>query len=118
MDELSKKSTAAACSQFKCDDCEIQGKLLCIHKPADLIDFYVLFMGWAIPFFSGMIIGKFWAGIIVLIVAGWTMQRTQCNRCYNLSCPINRVPDDVKDFFFKHYPEFCKAWEITESDRT
>ena len=204
MDEISKKSIAAACSQIKCDGCEIQGKLLCVHKPADLIDFYVLFMGWAIPFFSGMIIGKFWEGIIVwfvlailffgyiealllcrhcphyaekgfwlrchanwglpkipkmnpqpmnsfekvawllyvavlflyyipffviseqwllltitssaLIVAGWTMQRTQCNRCYNLSCPINRVPDDVKDSFFRHYPEFRKAWEITESD--
>ena len=68
MDEISKKSTAAACSQFECDGCEIQGKLLCVHKPADLIDFFVLFMGWAIPFFSGMIIGKFWTGILVWFV--------------------------------------------------
>ena len=54
-----EKMTAAACSQPECEGCEIQGKLLCVHKPKDLIDFYVLFMGWAIPFFSGMIIGKF-----------------------------------------------------------
>ena len=62
------KMTAAACSQSECEGCEIQGKLLCVHKPKDLIDFYVLFMGWAIPFFSGMIIGKFWAGMMVWIV--------------------------------------------------
>jgi hypothetical protein len=43
-----------------------------------------------------------------MIVAGWTLQRTQCNRCYNLSCPINRVPEDVKDSFFRHYPEYEK----------
>jgi small-conductance mechanosensitive channel len=29
------------------------------------------------------------ASAAAAIVAGWTMQRTQCNRCYNLSCPIN-----------------------------
>jgi hypothetical protein len=47
-----EKMTAAACSQSECEGCEIQGKLLCVHKPKDLIDFYVLFMGWAIPFFD------------------------------------------------------------------
>ena len=62
-----EKMTAAACSQSECEGCEIQGKLLCVHKPKNLIDFYVLFMGWAIPFFSGMIIGKFWAGIMVWV---------------------------------------------------
>ena len=60
--------TAAACSQSECEGCEIEGKLLCVHKPKDLIDFYVLFTGWAIPFFAGMIIGKFWVGITVWVV--------------------------------------------------
>jgi hypothetical protein len=55
MEKLSGKTmTATACSQSKCEECEIQGKLLCVHQPKDLIDFYVLFVGWAIPFFSGM----------------------------------------------------------------
>jgi hypothetical protein len=200
------KTTAAACTQNSCKGCEIQGKLLCVHTHQDLMDFFVLFMGWAIPFFSGMIIGKFWTGLVVwlvlailffgyiealvlcrhcphyaeegfllrchanwglpkipkikpqplngiekavwilyvvalflyyvpffiisgqwlllaltlsaLIVAGWTLQRTQCNRCYNLSCPINRVPDDVKDAFFRYYPEFAKAWGKTNPNRT
>jgi hypothetical protein len=90
MKELSGKDmTAAACSQSECEECEIQGKLLCVHQPKDLIDFYVL-------------------------LVDWTLQRTQCNRCYNLSCPINRVPDDVKDSFFRHYP----AWGKTKPERT
>jgi len=66
-----EKTKSAACSQSECDGCEIQGKLLCVHKPKDLIDFYVLF---------------------------------------NLSCPINRVPDDVRESFFRNYPEFGNAW--------
>jgi hypothetical protein len=49
-----------------------------------------------------------------LVVAGWTLQRTQCNRCYNLSCPINRVPDSVKAAFFENYPEFSAAWGINK----
>jgi hypothetical protein len=198
MEKSTENTTAAACSQPQCEGCEIQGKLLCVHKTSDLIDFYVLFMGWAIPFFAGMIIGKFWAGISVwfvlavvffgyiealvlcrhcphyaekgfwlrchanwglpkiprmnprpmnyfekgvwllyvaviflyyipffiiseqwllltltssaIFIAGWTLQRTKCNRCYNLSCPVNRVPDAVKESFFKNYPEFGKAW--------
>lgn len=202
MDERSDKTTAAACSRQDCGGCEIQGKLLCIHTPKDLIDFYVLFIGWFIPFLAGMIIGSFWralavwAGLAVLffgyiealvlcrhcpqyaekgfllrchanwglpkiprfsprplnswekviwlfyvavlflyyipffiisqqwlllvltttaLFAGaWTLQRTQCNRCYNLSCPFNRVPDDVKKAFFKNYPVFRDARDQKE----
>ena len=68
MEKISEKMTAAACSQSDCEACDIQGKLLCVHKPKDLIDFYVLFISWAIPFFAGMIIGKFWVGIMVWFV--------------------------------------------------
>ena len=86
-------------------------------------------MGWAIPFFSGMIIGKFWEAIIAWFVLailffGYIEALLLCRHCphyaekgYNLSCPINRVPDDVKDSFFRHCPEFRKAWDKTESDR-
>jgi hypothetical protein len=197
MNQRSAKTTAEACLRQCCEGCEIEGKLLCIHTQKDLIDFYVLFIGWVIPFFAGMIIGKFWKGLAVwaglavlffgyiealvlcrhcphyaekgfllrchanwglpkipgfsprplnfwekaiwlfyvavlflyyipffimsqqwlilvltttaLITAVWTLQRTQCNRCYNLSCPVNRVPDDVKKAFFKNYPAFCDA---------
>lgn len=202
MDGHSDKKTAAACSRQDCESCEIQGKLLCIHTRKDLIDFFVLFMAWAIPFLAGMINGGYWMGLALwlglavlffgyvealvlcrhcphyaekgfllrchanwglpkipnfnprpshfwekaiwlsyvallflyyipffimsqqwllllltttaLFVSGWTLQRTQCNRCYNLSCPVNRVPDDVKKAFFKNYPVFHDAWDQKE----
>ena len=51
MDKHSEKIIATACSQQSCEGCEIQGKLLCMHTPKDPFDFYVLFLGWGIPFF-------------------------------------------------------------------
>ena len=198
------KTTAAACSRQVCEGCEIKGKLLCIHMREDLVDFVVLFIGYAIPFLAGMIIGKFWIGLAAwiglavlffgyieaqvlcrhcphyaergfllrchanwglpkipkhdprpmsrveqviwlayvavlflyyipflaisqqwlllalttwaLIVWIWTVQRTQCTRCYNMSCPVNRVPEDVRKGFFKNYPAFAKAWRQDEQD--
>jgi hypothetical protein len=199
------KTSAAACSRQTCEGCEIQGKLMCVHTPRDLMDFWVIFMSYAIPFFAGMIIGKFWLGLaawfglaalffgyveaLVLcrhcphyaeegftlkchanwglpklpgfdprplskieqvgwlvyvavlflwyvpffvvsqqwfllglttwatFAASWTLQRTKCTRCYNLSCPINRVPQDVRRVFFKNYPEFAEAWGPGELKR-
>lgn len=203
---MDEKTTAAACSRQDCEGCEIQGKLLCIHTPKDLVDFFVLFLGWVIPFLAGMIIGRYltglgvWIGLAVLFfgyiealvlcrhcphyaekgfllrchanwglpkiprfnpgpmkfwekaiwlfyvavlflyyvpffiigeqwllllltttalfVAAWTLQRTQCNRCYNLSCPLNRVPDEVKKIFYKNYPIFYDALDEKEKDLT
>jgi hypothetical protein len=194
MEMQKEKITAAACVRQECEGCEIEGKLLCLHTIKDLVDFFVLFLVWAIPFIAGMVIGNFWTGLIIwfglailffgyvealllcrhcphyiekgsflrchanwglpkipkpntrpmnmaekiiwliyvavlflyyvpffiisaqwllltlttsaLFTAVWTLQRTQCNRCYHLSCPANRVPDDVKEGFFKNYPEF------------
>ena len=196
-DRVSNKTTAAACSRQTCEGCEIPGQMLCIHTKKDLMDFGVLFIGWAIPFMAGMIIGKFWIGMVVwlglavlffgyiealvlcrhcphyaekgrwlechanwglpkipkfnprplnsaergiwlayvavlflyhipffiisqqwlllaittwaLIAACWIVQRTMCTRCYHLSCPANRVPEDVRRGFFKNYPVFAKA---------
>ncbi|UCC64785.1 MAG: hypothetical protein JSV36_07025 [Anaerolineae bacterium] len=30
--------------------------------------------------------------------------------CYHLSCPVNRVPEEVRQGFFKNYPGFARAW--------
>lgn len=197
MEKHVEKSSAAACSREDCEGCEIQGRLLCLHTPKDLADFYVLFSGWLVPFLIGMIIGKWWIALAVwfglavfffgyiealvlcrhcphyaeegfllrchanwglpkipkmnphpmnpvekmiwllyvavlflyyvpffvisqqwillvlttwaLFVVTWTLQRTKCSHCYNLSCPLNRVPEDVKRVFFQHYPEFADA---------
>jgi hypothetical protein len=198
------KTTAAACARQTCEGCEIEGRLLCIHTPADLADFAVLVIGYGIPFIAGMVIGKFWIGLAVylglaalffgyvealilcrhcphyaepgpllkchansglpkipgfdprplskfeqvawlayaavlmlyyvpffvvsrqwllltittwaLIAGVWTVQRTQCTRCYHLSCPVNHVPVDVREGFFRHYPEFAEAWARREEN--
>jgi hypothetical protein len=63
-----------------------------------------------VPFF---VISEQWLllGITswALIAVSWTMQRTQCTRCYHLSCPANRVPKDVRECFFKNYPAFSRS---------
>ena len=187
--------TAAACMRATCKGCEIQGQLLCIHTPNDLMDFAVLAIGWFIPFLAGMIIGRFWLGLAIwfrlaviffgyvealvlcrhcphyaetgfllrchansglpkiprydprplnraeqiawlvyvgalflyyvpfFVISGqwlllaittwaaltwaWTVQRTQCNRCYMISCPVNRVPERVRTVFYRNYPDFA-----------
>ncbi len=69
----------------------------------------VLFL-YYLPFF---IISEQWLllGITTwaLFAASWTVQRTQCIRCYHLSCPVNRVPEDVRKGFFDNYPDFSKS---------
>jgi len=196
--------TAKACARQTCEGCEIKGKLLCVHTRQDLANFWVIFMGFAIPFFAGMILGKHWAGLIIWIglailffgyveafflcrhcphyaedgfllrchanwglpkipkfnpkplnkieqiswlvyitilflwyipffirgqqwlllglttwavfAAGYTLQHNQCRRCYNLSCPLNRVSEDVRKIFFQNYPEFAEAWRIKKEN--
>ena len=69
----------------------------------------VLFL-YYVPFF---VISQQWLllGITTwaLIAASWTVQRTQCRRCYHLSCPVNRVPEEIRKGFFKNYPQFSKS---------
>lgn len=81
-----------------------------------LIYVAVLFL-YPIPFF---IVGKLWLLLVLVIWGGivwaWTVQRTQCTRCFNLSCPVNRVPEDVRVVFFKNYPDYAEAWGIDEDD--
>ena len=195
---------AAACSRKTCEGCEINGKLICVHTKKDLLKFWGLFMIVAIPFFTGMILGKHWLGLGVwaglailffgyvealilcrhcphyaedgfllkchanaglpkipafdprplnkvektvwlvyaaviifwfvpffIIGQQWVLlavtsgagiafftglQLTKCNRCYNLSCPINRVPADVRAKFFDNYPIFAEAWGIKSNE--
>lgn len=188
---------AAACSRQTCEGCEIRGRLRCTHTPRDVAGFVVLFLVWAIPFFVGMVISRFWIGLAVwgglavvfftcaeqlllcrhcphyaeqgfflrchanwglpkipgssprpmnrlegaiwllygavlflyyvpffvisqqwlllgittvaLIAAVWIVRRSRCTRCYHLSCPSNRLPEDVRAVFFKNYPAFSKS---------
>jgi hypothetical protein len=75
--------------------------------------FYVaiLFL-YFIPFF---IISQQWLLLVITswaaLTAAWTVQRTQCTRCYHLSCPVNRVPEKVKIVFYQNYPDFAPKRE-------
>ena len=189
---------AAACSRESCQDCPIKGELICIHTKNDLLKFWALFMMAALPFLTGMILGRHWLGLgawaglailffgyvealilcrhcphyaevgyllschanaglpkippfdprplnkiekgIWLIYAAalsfwfvpffissqqWLLLAitsggaslfigglllTKCSHCYNLSCPLNRVPGEVRTKFFENYPQFAEAW--------
>jgi hypothetical protein len=72
---------------------------------------------WFVPFF---IVGQQWALLVITSGGAITffagLQLTKCNRCYNLSCPINRVPADVRTEFFKNYPIFAEAWGINTDE--
>ena len=76
----------------------------------------VLFL-YYIPFF---ILSEQWLLLVLTtwatLTAAWTIWRTQCNRCYNLSCPVNRVPEEVREEFFKNYPTYARAWGRDKGD--
>jgi len=65
---------------------------------------------WYVPFF---VISSQWLLLFItstaIIASFWTIQRTQCNRCYNLSCPVNRVPPEVREKFYERFPVFAEA---------
>ena len=69
-----------------------------------------------VPFF---IASQQWLLLVIntsaLIIAYRTLLRTMCTRCYNFSCPLNRVPQDVRKVFFEKYPAFAEAWGIRTS---
>jgi hypothetical protein len=185
---------AKACVKEDCTECEIYGKLMCIHTKLDLLDFFMLVLNIAVPFFLGMVIGNHWYGLFLWFVisifffgyvealilcrhcphykedcrtlrchANWGLpkippyspkpmnrwekilwitfalvlvffwfpffilskqwifliwasvssivsiyliKRTKCNRCYMIYCPMNNLPEDVKQVFYKNYPDY------------
>jgi hypothetical protein len=76
----------------------------------------VLFL-YYIPFF---IVSSQWLLLGITTWTGfawaWTVLRTQCVRCYNLSCPVNRVPDEVREVFFKNYPDYAASWSKVKKE--
>ena len=50
------------------------------------------------------------AASVVLIIAWiFVMGRFYCLRCMNFACPFNRVPQDVRDCFYRHNPIVAKT---------
>lgn len=72
---------------------------------------YVAVLGlFYVPFF---LLSQQWLLLVIttwaVITWSWTLLRTQCTRCYHVSCPLNRVPADVREEFFTNYPLFAEA---------
>lgn len=63
-----------------------------------------------IPFF---VLGGQWLLLLIatlaLVTWAWTLLRTQCTRCYHVFCPLNQVPEELREEFFDHYPAFARA---------
>jgi hypothetical protein len=63
------------------------------------VPFFVLSQQWLLLLIAS------WA----LVTWAWTLLRTQCTRCYHVFCPLNRVPEELRQEFFDHYPAFGEA---------
>lgn len=62
-------------------------------------------MYW-VPFFiySQQWLFLMWASVSAFVTL-YQLIHTKCNRCYMMSCPLNRVPSEIKKVFFEYYPE-------------
>lgn len=71
------------------------------------LGYVALLFTYQVPFFmaSGQWVLLTWS-VWSTVTAVWTVWRTQCNRCFMLSCPANHVPEDVREVFYRNYTEF------------
>lgn len=64
-----------------------------------------------VPFF---IRKRQWRSLLLTTLAAaafvFTVYRTHCGRCPNLSCPGNHVPEHVREIFSGYYPGIAGAW--------
>ncbi len=76
------------------------------EKVAWLIYVLVLFL-YPLPFFytKGLWLMSLWT-IWALFMAVWILQRTQCNKCFMVSCPLNRASDELKEKFYEYFPDY------------
>lgn len=67
--------------------------------------------GYPIPFFLA---NGLWFLLVVyaLLNAAFfmTLKRFLCSRCMNFACPLNGVPDSVREAFWDRNPVVAKAW--------
>lgn len=72
----------------------------------------LILIGYFQPFLvlGGQIL---YMGLSILGIIVWVIvcQKRVCTDCINLSCPLNRVPKNVRDKFLNQNPIIKKAWE-------
>ncbi|MEZ4813538.1 MAG: hypothetical protein R2883_08755 [Caldisericia bacterium] len=76
------------------------------------IIYVLVFALWYVPFF---IISGMWLMLVltsIALIVGFTLLlTTRCNRCYQISCPLNRTPPEVRKIFFENFPTFGKSYK-------
>ncbi|MBD3197586.1 MAG: hypothetical protein GF317_21205 [Candidatus Lokiarchaeota archaeon] len=72
----------------------------------------ILLMTFPIPF---LIFAQLYLALIIYIIALilWliSVQTLVCTDCINLACPLNRVPENIRNEFINRNPIIKKAWE-------
>jgi hypothetical protein len=80
----------------------------------------LLFLGglvtiWGFPLFF-LIIGTQWFLLILYILSTlglfMSLKRFLCSQCMNFACPLNAVPEAVRQDFFGRNPEIAQAWNV------
>ena len=72
---------------------------------------FVVVWGYPLGFF---VVGGLWflLGIYVLLTTAFfvTLKRFLCSQCMNFACPLNGVPDSVRELFWEQNPVVETAW--------
>lgn len=72
---------------------------------------FVVVWGYPLGF---LVAGGTWylLGLYVLLTTGFfvTLKKSFCSRCMNFACPLNGVPDPVRQEFWKYNPVVGRAW--------
>jgi len=77
---------ASACIRESCQNCEIYGRVICVHTKRDLLDFFVLVINLLVPFILGMVVGGHWYGLFVWFILaaiffGYVEAYIMCRHC-------------------------------------
>jgi hypothetical protein len=58
-------------------------------------------------------------GLYLLLAAGFytTLKRSFCSRCMNFACPLNGVPDPIRQVFWECNPVVGRAWGYEQLDQ-
>ena len=72
---------------------------------------WVQFSIGADPFSIAIFTGLTLMAIISAGYLGKFLGDNYCNKCVNLSCMMNKVPDELKEEYLRKNPEMLKIWE-------
>ncbi len=86
--------------------------------PMNRWEVFIFFAGFASLLIFPMVImvtSSQWLLLFLILVTGvsstTTLLRSFCSQCFNFACPLNRVPQSVRDQFFERNPTVAEAWE-------